>query len=191
MQELGIHLYLLDDSIEKNLYSPAQVDTIWGDMPYWAFAWSSGRALAKYILDNPQLVRDKTICDFGAGSGIVALAAIKAGAKAAWACDLDQQALLASQLNASKNGMKVSICTDISEVEDLDMLVVGDVLYDPRNHKLAQHLFSQQLPLIWAESQAQTKLAQYGPLASYQAQTYPNLGGFDEHKDIYIYHHKI
>lgn len=191
IQELGFDLYLLDSSIEKNEYSPEQVDKIWGNMPYWAFAWSSGRALAKYILDHPQLVNDKTICDFGAGSGIVALAALKAGAKAAWVCDLDHQALLASQLNASKNAMEVSICTDISEVEHLDLLVVGDVLYDPRNHRLAEHLFSQQSPLIWAESQAQTKLAQYGPVASYQAQTCPNLGGFDEHKDIYIYHHKI
>ncbi|MFT7109172.1 MAG: putative nicotinamide N-methyase [Psychrobacter glaciei] len=189
--ELNINLYLLDASIEKNQYSPEQVDSIWGNMPYWAFAWSSGRALAKYILDNPQLVKDKTICDFGAGSGIVALAALNAGAKAAWVCDLDQQALLASQLNAIENGMHVFTCTDVSEVIDLDLLVVGDVLYDPRNHKLAEHLFSQRLPLIWAESEAQTKLTHYGPVASYQAQTYPNLGGFDEHQDIHIYHHKI
>jgi predicted nicotinamide N-methyase len=187
--ELNINLYLLEASIEKNQYSPEQVDSIWGNMPYWAFAWSSGRALAQYILDNPALVKDKTVCDFGAGSGIVALAALKAGARCAWVCDLDSQALLASQLNASKNAMEVLTCTDISQVKDLDLLVVGDVLYDPRNHKLAQHLFSQDLPVIWAESQAQTKLSEYGPVAAYQAQTFPNLGGFDEHTDIHIYHH--
>jgi predicted nicotinamide N-methyase len=189
--ELDIKLYLLDATIENNQYSSEQVDNIWGNMPYWAFAWSSGRALARYILDNPSLVKDKTICDFGAGSGIVALAAMKAGARRAWVCDLDPQALIASQLNASKNGLDVSVCTDIVQAEDLDLLVVGDVLYDPRNHKLAQHLFSQNLPVIWAESQAQTKLTQYGPVAAYHAQTTPNLGGFDEHTDIHIYHHKI
>lgn len=191
IDELDLNLYLIDGSIETKQFNPQQVDAIWGNMPYWAFAWSSGRALAKYILDHPKLVAGKVVCDFGAGSGIVALAAMKAGAKSAWACDLDPMALLACELNAQENGYKINTCDDISRVPELDLLVVGDVLYDPRNHQLAQTLFNQNLPLIWAESRAQTKLSHYGPVAAYQAQTQPNLGGFDEHKDIHIYHHQI
>ena len=189
--ELGMKLYLLEGAIEQRQYSPEQVDTIWSNMPYWAFAWSSGRALAKYLLDHPGLVTGKTVCDFGAGSGIVALAALKAGAKAAWACDIDALALTACELNAEKNGLSVSECDSVESVPNLDILVVGDVLYDPRNHQLAETLFEQNVPLIWAESRAQTKLSHHGPVAAYQAQTQPNIGGFDEHKDIHIYHHKI
>lgn len=191
LPELGLKFYLLESSIEDREYSPEQVDTIWGNMPYWAFAWSSGRALAKYILDHPDLVKGKTICDFGAGSGIVALAAMKAGAKAAWACDIDPVARLSCELNGNENALELSVCEHVSEVPDLDLLVVGDVLYDPRNHKLAETLFNQNVPVIWAESRAQTKLSHRGPMAAYQAQTQPNIGGFDEHKDIHIYHHKV
>lgn len=189
--ELNLDLYLIEPAIEQRHYSPEQVDDIWGNMPYWAFAWSSGRALAKYLLDNPYLVRGKTICDFGAGSGIVALAALKAGAKAAWVCDIDEISLLSCEQNAHINGLQVSVCKDMSEVHNLDILVVGDVLYDPRNHQLAEALFNQDIPVIWAESRAQTKLSHQGPVDAYQAVTQPNIGGFDEHKDIHIYHHKI
>ena len=186
--ELGLEFYLLNDGIESREYSPEQVEDIWANMPYWAFAWSSGRALAKYILDNPELVKNKVVADFGAGSGIVALAAMKAGAKAAWVCDIDKQALLACQVNAELNGFNIHICNNISQAEDLDLLVVGDVLYDPRNHKLADTLFNQALPVVWAESQAQTKLSEHGPVAAYEAQTQPNIGGFDEHKNIHNVH---
>src|SRR5215475_3641576 len=48
--------------------------------PYWAFAWAGGQALARYLLDHPEMVRGKKVLDFGAGSGLVALAAAKAGA---------------------------------------------------------------------------------------------------------------
>ena len=191
IDELELQLYLINGDIESKEYSPEQVDTIWGNMPYWAFVWSSGRALAKYILDNPHLVKGKVVCDFGAGSGVVALAALKSGAKSAWVCDVDPMALKSCELNAHANSLSVFTCSDVSQVPDLDLLVVGDVLYDPQNHKLTEALFSQSVPLIWAESRAQTKLSKYGPVAAYQAQTQPNIGGFDEHKDIHIYHHKI
>lgn len=194
LPELDMPLYLLESATDNQntdeQYSPAQVEAIWANMPYWAFAWSSGRALAKYILDNPETVKDKNIADFGAGSGIVAIAALKAGAKSAVAVDIDPQALLATMLNAAKNDVSLKVAKEIPE-EGIDLLVVGDVLYDPRNHDLAQQLFAQETPLIWAESVAQTKLAEHGPVASYEGETYPNIGGFDEHKEIHIYQHKL
>lgn len=191
VSELDLKFYLIEPTIETREYSPEQVDSIWSNMPYWAFAWSSGRALARYLLDNPSLVTGKTVCDFGAGSGMVALAAIKAGAKSVWACDIDPLALLSCEQNAVENNVTLSVCNDVSQVPNLDLLVVGDVLYDPRNHKLADTLFNQSVPVIWAESEAQTKLGAYVPVASYCAQTQPNIGGFDEHKNIHIYHHNI
>lgn len=190
LADVDVSLYLLQAQEQEEQFSPEQVEAIWSDMPYWAFAWSSGCALAKYIIDNPELVKDKNIADFGAGSGLVAIAAMKAGAKSAFACDIDGQALLASMLNAGRNDVDVKVGKELPE-EGIDLLLVGDVLYDPRNHKLAEELFSQETPVIWAESSAQTKLGEYKPVADYAGETYPNVGGFDEHKEIFIYHHKV
>ena len=189
LPELDISLYLLEETIQDRQFSPEQVESIWANMPYWAFAWSSGRALARYILDNPQLVAGKRICDFGAGSAIVAIAALKAGASSAWACDIDPMAHVASRQNAQLNGFNLQCCDSIEEAGEVDLIVVGDVLYDTRNHGLAKTLFAQESEVLWAESRAQTKLSEYPPVAKYQAQTQPNIGGFDEHQFIHIYHH--
>ncbi len=199
IDELNITAYLLDPAENLNAFSPEQVEKIWANMPYWAFVWSSGRALARYILDHPELVKDKCIADFGAGSGIVALAALKAGAKRAVIIDIDPLAHAASKQNASLNKVILTCAFSLEEAKKkaleqghtLDLIVVGDVLYDTRNHGLAKTLFSQQTQVIWAESQAQTKLSQYGPVAHYKAETLPNIGGFDEHKAIHIYHHGL
>jgi len=188
--DLDIELQLLNIPADQ-AFSPAQVDAIWSNMPYWAFVWSSGRALANYVLANPELVKGKVIADFGAGSGVVALAALKAGAKQAWVIDIDDAALIACHENAKLNQQEIRAAHAIDKIESIDLLLVGDVLYDPRNHGLAKTLFSQDTPVIWAESQAQTKLSQYGPVASLASETLPNIGGFDEHKQIHIYHHGL
>ena len=57
--------------------------------PYWAFAWAGGQALARYVLDHPEAVRGKSVLDFGSGSGLVAIAAAKAGAAQVLAADID------------------------------------------------------------------------------------------------------
>jgi len=190
VSDIQMTLWLLEAPQEQD-FSLAQVEAIWSNMPYWAFIWSSGRALARYLLDNPELVKDKVIADFGAGSGVVALAALKAGAKRAIAIDIDQAALLASEENAKLNEMSLDVSTTLDGLEGVDIILVGDVLYDPRNHGLAEQLFHQETAVIWAESRAQTKLSEYGPVASIESETLPNIGGFDEHKTIHIYHHGL
>lgn len=190
LPDLDLKLWLLEPP-ETESFSPAQVEAIWSNMPYWAFVWSSGRALAQYLLDNPDLVKDKVIADFGAGSGVVALAALKAGAKQAWVVDIDNAAIDACEENARLNGLNVQGVNGLSDLPQVDLLLVGDVLYDTRNHELAAQLFTDNWAVIWAESRAQTRLSQYGPVASLDAETLPNLGGFDEHKQIHIYHHRV
>lgn len=187
--DLALDLSLLQPPAASMQFDTAQIEAIWRDMPYWAFVWSSGYALAKFILDNPALVAGKRIADFGAGSGLVALAALKAGAASAVAVDIDAHALIAAQLNAQRNGLVLSVSSELPPEAEVDMVVVGDVLYDPRNHGLAQVLFQRNNAVIWAESQAQTRLSHLSPVAHYQGETYPNIGGFDEHQDIHIYHH--
>lgn len=101
--------------------------------PYWAFAWAGGQALARYLLDNPAAVRGRKVMDFGAGSGLVAIAAAKAGAFDAVACDIDPISAEAIRLNADINDVHIDVTTDdpIGRIErDWEVVLVGDVFYD-------------------------------------------------------------
>jgi predicted nicotinamide N-methyase len=100
--------------------------------PYWAFAWAGGQALARYVLDQPDLVRGKTVLDFGAGSGLVALAAARAGAAQIFAADIDPFAAAAIAANAEANGLAVSVlCHDvIGDDAAYDVILVGDMCYE-------------------------------------------------------------
>ena len=100
--------------------------------PYWAFAWAGGQALARYILDNPDLVRGRPVLDFGAGSGLVAIAAARAGARAT-AAEIDPFAVAAIALNAAINGVDVAIARgDLIGRETVPWQVVlcGDMCYE-------------------------------------------------------------
>ena len=100
--------------------------------PYWAFAWAGGQALARYVLDNPARVAGKRVLDFGAGSGIVALAAAKAGAAHVLAADIDKYAIAAIMANAQANGVAVATTSDdiIGSTEQFDVILVGDMCYE-------------------------------------------------------------
>ena len=80
--------------------------------PYWAFAWAGGQALARHLLDHPALVAGRRVLDFGAGSGLVAIAAARAGAAEAVAAEIDPFAAAAIALNAALNGVAVAVETD-------------------------------------------------------------------------------
>lgn len=103
-------------------------------VPYWSFPWAGGQALARYLLDHPEVVRDKRVLDLGAGSGLVAIAAAKAGAASAVANDVDVFAAAAQQLNARANDVTLeSLLDDILDADptgDFDVVLAGDVCYD-------------------------------------------------------------
>lgn len=100
--------------------------------PFWAFAWAGGQALARYILDNQSIVDGKRVLDFAAGSGLVAIAAAKAGAAQATAVEIDDYAIAAIELNARTNDVAVkAICADIVGSDDnWDVVLAGDVCYE-------------------------------------------------------------
>jgi predicted nicotinamide N-methyase len=104
--------------------------------PFWAFAWAGGRALARYVLDHPEAVRDKRVLDLASGSGLVAIAAAKAGAGAVTACDIDPLALAAIEVNARANGVTISALGEdvMSEggtvAPDADVVLVADAFYE-------------------------------------------------------------
>lgn len=99
--------------------------------PYWAFAWPGGQALARYVLDHPADVAGRRVLDFASGSGIVAIAAARAGA-AVTAADIDGFAAAAIGLNAAANGVTVAVATDdlMDAPASWDMVLAGDVCYE-------------------------------------------------------------
>ena len=97
--------------------------------PYWAFAWAGGQALARFILDRPSIVAGKTVLDFAAGSGLGAIAAMKAGAARAIAAEIDPYAQTAIALNAAANGIAVDIeSRDVIGADDpaWDIVIAGE-----------------------------------------------------------------
>lgn len=100
--------------------------------PFWAFAWAGGQGLARYIIDNPETVRGKRILDFASGSGLVAIAAARAGAAEVIASDIDPFCETAIRLNAQANAAAIGfngkdcIGTDAG----WDVILAGDVFYD-------------------------------------------------------------
>ena len=97
--------------------------------PYWAVCWGAGQALARYVLDHPELVRGKVVVDFGAGSAVVALAAARAGAARAIAVDNDPQSCRIAAANAESNGLPIEVAEALP-ASGFDVLLAADVLYD-------------------------------------------------------------
>ena len=103
------------------------------DPPFWAFAWLGGQALARHVLDAPELVRGRRVLDLATGSGLVALGAARAGATRVLAVDVDPLAVAAARLNAEANGLRVdAVCADLlgEPPPAVDVLLAGDVCYD-------------------------------------------------------------
>jgi predicted nicotinamide N-methyase len=100
--------------------------------PYWAFAWAGGQALARYVLDHDGCVTAKRVLDFGSGSGLVGLAAAKAGAADVLAADIDAFAGAAIAMNAKANEAVVRITRDdvIGTACVWDTILVGDMCYE-------------------------------------------------------------
>jgi len=92
--------------------------------PFWAFVWAGGQALARYVLDHPDVVRGKRVLDLASGSGLVAIAAARAGAAEVAAADVDPEAVAAARRNALANDV-----TLVETVERPDVLLAGDAFY--------------------------------------------------------------
>ena len=106
------------------------------DPPFWAFAWAGGQALARYLLDYPEVVKDRRVIDIASGSGLVAIAAARAGAAAVTAYDIDPLAAAAIGVNAAANGVAVlAVCADVLDTDapaplDVDVMLVADAFYE-------------------------------------------------------------
>src|SRR6266581_9671956 len=96
-----IRLHIAEESLPIWQKTEEELGAMNVPPPYWAFAWAGGQALARFLLDNPALVAARRVLDLGSGSGLVAIAAAKAGAAHVVAADIDALALAAIGLNAA------------------------------------------------------------------------------------------
>ena len=128
----GIRLYLADEVLP--LWRAVEVETRDPDppLPYWAFAWAGGLAIARYVADHPEAVAGRRVFDLASGSGLCAVAALRAGATAASGADIDPYAAAAIELNAGANRCHVSVVRrDVLDEEppDTDVILAGDCWY--------------------------------------------------------------
>ncbi|MFI5907753.1 class I SAM-dependent methyltransferase [Dactylosporangium sp. NPDC051541] len=125
-----VRLHLADEAIE--LWERTETDQgATMPPPFWAFAWAGGQALARYTLDRKALIDGRSVLDLAAGSGLVAIAAMKAGAARVTAVEIDELAVAAIAINAEANGVTVTpLLADVLEREpDAEVVLAGDVFY--------------------------------------------------------------
>lgn len=127
-----IRLYLADEAIPLWQRTEEQLAEIGLPPPFWAFAWAGGQALARYILDNPGIVRGRRCLDFAAGSGLVGIAAAMVGAESVEAAEIDAFAIQSIALNAGANGVAVTTLLGdvIGSDKGWDVVFAGDVFYE-------------------------------------------------------------
>ena len=127
-----IVLHLADEAHDLWRRTEEELAEIGLPPPFWAFAWAGGQGLARHVLDHPELVSGKKVLDFATGSGLVAIAAAKAGAASVLAVDVDPFCAAAVALNAEMNGSALGFesLDLIGETGDWDVLLAGDVFYD-------------------------------------------------------------
>src|SRR5690606_22296119 len=151
--------------------------------------WASGLALARWLAERPEWVRGKRVLDFGAGSGVAAIAAARAGAAEVVACDLDPLALAACRANAELNGVSLGYSPDFFAEEDrYDLIIVADVLYDRANLPLLDHFLSRGRRALVADSRVRDfNHPRYQRLALLDACTWPDLAEPEEFRRVSLY----
>ena len=131
--------------------------------PFWAFAWAGGQGLARWLLDNPGEVVGKRVLDLAAGSGLVGIAAMQAGAASVLCADIDPFCGSAVALNAAANGVTLEF-TDAdllnAEPPEVDVICAGDVFYE-------QPMASRVLAWLTGASTRGTRILVGDPLRTY------------------------
>ena len=185
-----LSLYLVDPITMNRPFDMDEIRSIWEHTAYWAFCWASGQVLARFILKNPAWVKDKTILDFGTGSGVVAIAAIKAGAKRVIACDIDQDALISCEENAKLNNVSFELSDDLFSIKDdsIDLLIAADVLYDRENLSFLDTFFDFAPEVLLADSRIKDfNHPHYEFMDKIESYTVPDLDELDEFRWVNLY----
>lgn len=185
-----IALYQANDSTKLWLKTEEELGKLGLPPPFWAFAWAGGQALARYVLDHQEIIAGKRVLDFASGSGLVAIAACKAGAASVTACDIDAFAMAGMELNAAANDVSFDkYCGDLTGCDGLwrdnprrdnpwrdcpwDIILAGDISYEPEMARSATDwLFRQhqngKTVLIGDPGRSYLEKDRLNPIANYQ-----------------------
>jgi predicted nicotinamide N-methyase len=187
--DTGIYLYLMNEDYPTGRLPYDAAMKLMENPFYWAFCWASGAVLAQYILANPELVKGKRVVDFGCGSGVVAIAAKKAGASEVIACDIDPLAIVATRENARVNEVDLVISEDFDDIDgDVDIIIVADVLYDRDNLPWLDRFSARAGDVLVADSRVKNfDYPPYRQVAQVDACTLPDLDESLEFRDVRIY----
>jgi predicted nicotinamide N-methyase len=185
-----LKLWLIDAENMDRAFSPEETRRILDEPPYWSFCWASGLALARFLAEHPEWVAGKRVLDFGAGSGVAGIAAVKAGALEVVACDLDPLAIAACRVNAELNQVSLSYSSDFfAEADRFDLILVADVLYDRANLPLLDQFLSRGRQALVADSRVRDfQHPAYRRLAMLEAHTLPDLAEPLEFRNVSLYH---
>ena len=182
---------------EIRLYQASEPMSVWQhteqatgrtglDPPFWAFAWAGGQALARYLLDHPEAVTGRHVIDVASGSGLVAIAAVLAGAAGVTAYDIDPLAATAITANAEANGVAVpAVCTDVLSglpPDGTDLVLVADAFYErdlaAQVLRFAERSQARGAAVLAGDfGRAYLPRARLAPLASYDV---PGLGALED-----------
>jgi predicted nicotinamide N-methyase len=189
-----ISLYLLDQDYPRGSLTRKQVEYLMDNPPYWSFCWAGGQVLARYFLDHPQWVKDKTLVDFGAGSGVVGIAAKLAGARRVILCDRDEKALDAGKLNSHLNQVTLEFSSSLEALMEEEVsswvIVAADVFYDRDNQSLLTTLRTRFASFWMADSRLSgLVLPDLTFMGNFASHTVPDLDESQEFNRVSLYVH--
>jgi predicted nicotinamide N-methyase len=186
-----ISLYLISADYPRGRLPDEEMHAIMNRPAYWAFCWASGQVLAAHLIKHPEICRNKTVMDLGAGSGVVAIAAALSGAASVIACDLDKHALDACVVNAKANHVELGTLEDLERcVDKVDLLIAADVLYDRENIPWLERLGNYANEVLIADSRIRDESVFKGfeKIGDISATTIPDLDELKEFGDVTIYY---
>lgn len=184
-----IRLWLVEPESMRRQFSQDEILQIQAYPAYWAFCWASGQALAQNILQHPEWVSGKTVIDFGAGSGVIAIACMMAGARRVIACDIDHDALQACEINAKLNQVELELHDDLFTLDvDADLLIAADVLYDRANLAFLDVFLDKAPEVLVADSRIRNfDFPPYFTVSASDSFTVPDLDESDEFRRVTLY----
>jgi predicted nicotinamide N-methyase len=177
-----VELHLVDDIVELWEHTGKDLPP-----PFWSIGWLGGQALARYVLDHPEEVAGKRVLDLGSGSGLVGIAAMKAGAASGLAADIDPLCAVVVPMNAAVNDVVIEVTvTDLlgGDPPDVDVILAGDVWYERDLARQVMRWFdlSPARVLLGDPGRAYLPLEGWTELASYDVPTTRDLEGVESRR---------
>jgi predicted nicotinamide N-methyase len=177
-----VELHLVDDIVELWEHTGKDLPP-----PFWSIGWLGGQALARYVLDHPEEVAGKRVLDLGSGSGLVGIAAMKAGAASVLAADIDPLCAVVVPMNAAVNDVVIEVTvTDLlgGDPPDVDVILAGDVWYERDLARQVMRWFdlSPARVLLGDPGRAYLPLEGWTELASYDVPTTRDLEGVESRR---------